>query len=313
MTLSLSVTAIRDETDHIRVFELTASDGSALPAYTAGAHLVFDLGETGTRSYSLIDWPGENDAKTYTIAVQREDAGDGGSRQMHRLRVGDVVKAQAPKNDFELRDHGGPALLLAGGIGVTPMISMATELQKAGRAYRFVYSARSAQVMGFGKALKGAFEDIALHHDDTNPLDLTALMSTLGADTHVYICGPKGMIDAARAAAIQAGMSEDQIHIELFTSAAVADGDTAFEVEIHDTGEVYMIPPGKTIIEVLEGAGLDLMYDCQRGDCGICQTDVIAGTPDHRDVVLSDAERAAGEVMQICVSRSKTPRLVLDL
>jgi vanillate O-demethylase ferredoxin subunit len=135
----------------------------------------------------------------------------------------------------------------------------------------------------------------------------------LTPDTHIYLCGPKGMIDAARTAAVSEGHPEDQIHIELFTSAATAEGDTAFEVEIADTGAVYTIPPGKTIIDVLEDEGMDLIYDCQRGDCGICQTDVISGTPDHRDVVLSDAEKASGKVMQICVSRAKSDRLVLDL
>ena len=138
-------------------------------------------------------------------------------------------------------------------------------------------------------------------------------MASQPPDTHVYICGPKGMIDAARTAAADAGLADSQIHIELFTSPDAQTGDTAFEVEIKDSGAVYTIPPDKTIIEVLEEEGVDLMYDCQRGDCGICQTDVIEGTPDHRDVVLSQADKDAGNVMQICVSRAKSARLVLDL
>ena len=121
------------------------------------------------------------------------------------------------------------------------------------------------------------------------------------------------MIDAARSAAQAAGLSNDNIYVELFSTTGTAGDDTPFEVEIKETGEVFVIPVGKTIIEVLEDAGKDLMYDCQRGDCGICQTDVISGEPDHRDVVLSEAERASGEVMQICVSRAKSSRLVLDI
>ena len=312
MTQSLTITAIRDETDRIRVFDLAAPDGSALKTYSAGAHLTVNLGEIGTRSYSLIDWPGQADPARYVIAVQREDAGDGGSQRMHTLAVGDPVEIDGPKNDFELRPHAGPALLLAGGIGVTPMISLATTLQAADRPYRFVYAARSRGVMGFAQPVADHF-DADLFFDDTAPLDLAGLAATLTPDTHLYICGPKGMIDAARAAAVAAGHPEDQIHIELFTTAASAADDTAFEVEIHDTGAVYTIPPGKTIIDVLEADGVDLMYDCQRGDCGICQTDVISGEPDHRDVVLSDAEKASGKVMQICVSRAKSARLVLDL
>ena len=314
MGQTLVVAAIRDETDRIRVFDLAAPDGDALPGYGAGAHLEFDLSERGTRAYSLIDWPDEGDAGHYTIAVQREPEGDGGSMKMHTLSEGDTLSAEGPKNDFELRDHAGPALLLAGGIGITPMISMATALQDADRPFRLVYCARSAAVMGFGDALTQAFGDaVRLYHDDTDPLDLDALMDTLTPDTHLYLCGPKGMIDAARTAAIARDHPEAQIHIELFANTAAQDGDTAFEVEIHDSGEVFTIPPGKSIIDVLEEAGMDLMYDCQRGDCGICQTDVIDGIPDHRDVVLSEAERASGKVMQICVSRAKSDRLVLDL
>lgn len=312
MMQDLSVTAIRGETDRIRVFELGAADARALPGYTAGAHLTFDLGDLGTRSYSLIDWPDQTTPERYTIAVQREEAGDGGSRAMHALRVGDTVRADGPKNDFELRDHAGPALLLAGGIGVTPMISLATALQAAGRPYRFVFAARSATAMAFGQACADALH-AELYFDDATPLDLSALLSDLTPDSHLYICGPKGMIEAARTAAATHGHPKDQIHVELFTAPAPKDGDTAFEVEIQETGAIYTIPPGKTIIEVLEADGLDLMYDCQRGDCGICQTDVISGEPDHRDVVLSEAERAAGKVMQICVSRAKSARLVLDL
>lgn len=312
MTQSLIITAIRNETDRIRVFDLAAPDGSALPAYTAGAHLTFDLGDIGTRSYSLIDWPGDADSARYVIAVQREEHGEGGSKAMHALTVGDTINAEGPKNDFEVHEHAGPALLVAGGIGVTPMISMATALKKAGRPYRFAYSARSNDIMAYGAAAAEHF-GADLYFDDANALDLNVVMGTLTPDTHLYICGPKGMIDAARAAAVAAGHSEDQIHIELFTNAAAQDSDTAFEVEIQDSGAVFTIPPGKSIIDVLEAEGLDLMYDCQRGDCGICQTDVISGEPDHRDVVLSDAERASGKVMQICVSRAKSDRLVLDL
>ena len=312
MAQSLVITAIRDETDRIRVFELAAEDGGVLAPYSAGAHLSFDLQDHGQREYSLIDWPDETTDKHYLIAVQREDDGDGGSCHMHALKVGDTLTTEGPKNDFELRDHSGPAVLLAGGIGITPLISMATKLKSKNRPYQLVFSARNAAAMAFGERLAEHF-NTALHYDDTHPLDLTALMATLMPDSHLYICGPKGMIDAARAAATAAGHNEDQIHIELFSSAATEDGDTAFEVEIQDTGAVYTIPPGKTIIDVLEEEGVDLMYDCQRGDCGICQTDVISGIPDHRDVVLSDAEKASGKVMQICVSRAKSDRLVLDL
>ncbi|MCY6379430.1 PDR/VanB family oxidoreductase [Hoeflea prorocentri] len=312
--LNLVVDSIHDETDRIRVFTLCEASGAELPGYLPGAHLDFDLGELGTRSYSLIDWKSSLSTRNYTIAVQREDDGTGGSKAMHRLEAGRAIKVLPPENDFELRDGAAPVLLLAGGIGVTPLISMASALDAQARDFAFHYSARSAGVMGFRERLGQAFPDhMVFHFDDQAPLDLAKLMSAQPPDTQLYICGPKGMIDAAREAAITAGLAEANIHIELFSAPEAQSGDASFEVEIHDTGEVFVIPAGKTIIEVLEEAGKDLMYDCQRGDCGICQTDVISGTPDHRDVVLSEADRAAGKVMQICVSRAKSGRLVLDL
>ena len=308
MTLDLTIAAIKTETDRISVFELTGN--GPLPGYTPGAHLDFDLGDAGTRSYSLIDWQTVDTPERYVIGVQREDDGDGGSRHMHGLSVGDVLRASAPKNDFELGDNSGPVLLLAGGIGITPLISHATALKAARRDYALHYSGRSADVMAFENALKDAHGD-ALHlwYDDTKPLDLNATLTGLDPATHLYVCGPKGMIEAAKAAT---DLPDDQVHFELFTSAATQDDDGSFEVEIND-GQVFTIPPGRTIIEVLEDAGVDLIYDCQRGDCGICQVDVVSGEPDHRDVVLSQAERDSGTVMQICVSRAKSPRLVLDI
>lgn len=313
MSLTLNITDLVDATDRIRVLALAPAPGASLPSWDAGAHVRFDLGPIGSRAYSLIRWPGDDDA-VWRIAVQREDAGEGGSRAMHAFGPGATVRVEEPKNDFPLGDHEGPALLLAGGIGITPLISMATALDVQGRDFRLVFAARTRAAMAFGDRLVATFGDRAtLVFDDEAPLDLPAMMAGLDPTTHLYICGPRGMIDAARAAAEHAGFPAAQVHVELFTNPAPQDGDQPFEVEITSTGAVFTVPPGRSIIEVLEEGGVDLVYDCQRGDCGICQTDVISGTPDHRDVVLSDAERAAGKIMQICVSRAKSDRLVLDL
>ena len=314
MSLNLTISAIRDETDRIRDITLASADGTPLPQYTPGAHLDFDLANLGTRSYSLIDWPEEGNTNAYRIAVQREDDGDGGSRHMHALQPGATLTCSAPENDFELAPRDGPVVLLAGGIGVTPLISMATQLLAGGRQFEFHYAARSRAVTGYADRIASAFGGhVTLHFDDVTPVDLNALMAGRDPATQVYVCGPRGMIDAARSAMTKAGLPDTQFHAELFATPAAEDGDAAFEVEVASSGQVFTIPPGKSIIDVLEEAGVDLMYDCQRGDCGICQTDVISGTPDHRDVVLSEAERASGKVMQICVSRAKSARLVLDL
>ena len=308
MTIDLAIAELRDETDRIRIFDLQGT--GELPGYSTGAHLKFET-PAGSRSYSLIDYDvPANVPEMYRIAVQREDEGDGGSRFMHGLGIGDRLSAEAPKNDFPLTDHLAPALLLAGGIGITPLIGHAAALKAAGCPYSLHYSARSLAVMGFCERMQQAHGDAAhLWFDDARPLDLSALLGGLDPATHLYVCGPKGMIEAAREAAL---LPANQIHFELFTTDAAQDGDDSFEVEIND-GRVFTIPAGRTIIEVLENEGIDLIYDCQRGDCGICQTDVLEGTPDHRDVVLSQSERDAGDVMQICVSRAKTGRLKLDI
>ena len=298
-------------TKRIAEFTLVATGDDPLPAYTPGAHI--DVATTsGSRSYSLIDWP-DDDSKGYRIAVQCEQDGEGGSRAMHALDEGAAIEVSQPANDFELVETTKPVALIAGGIGVTPLISMATALQSAGREFQFHYSGRSANEMAYLRQIQTAFGDAVYpYFDDTAPLDLTTLMQ--GLSGHIlYLCGPKGMIDAARTAAEAAGISPEDIHVELFTTAKAEDGDRAFEIEIASTGQIITVKSDQTIVEALEDAGLDPMYDCQRGDCGICQTIVVSGTPDHRDVVLSQSERDSGTVMQICVSRALSDRLVLDL
>lgn len=244
-----------------------------------------------------------------------EPASRGGSAHVHRLAPGDTVELSPPANDFPLRPSAAPPLLVAGGIGITPLASMAAELTAAGRAFDLHYAGRSRAAMAFLPEL-AAFCGPALHvHPDDEPaaLDLAALLAATDRARDIYVCGPKGMIEAVRARAVAAGFDPARIFAELFTEPAAQAGDAPFEVELASDGRVFTVPPGQTIVDVLEAAGVDLMHDCLRGDCGICRTGVKAGVPDHRDVVLTPAERAAGRVMQICVSRAKSPRLVLDL
>ncbi len=313
--MKLKVGKIEPVTERISLFTLVATDGRPLPGYQAGAHVDFDLGELGSRAYSLIDFqPPASEVTTYQVAVQREDQGQGGSVAMHRLAVGDMVTAAAPKNDFSLHAGSAPALLIAGGIGVTPIISFATECARRETPFAFHLAARSADLCPFRERLKRLFpETLNLWFDDEKKIDLQALIGAATPETHIYCCGPRAMIEAVRERAAAAGFAPGQVHFELFANPAAEPGEQAFEVELASTGQVFTIPPGKSIVGVLEEAGVDVMYDCARGDCGICQTDVLSGTPDHRDVVLSDQERASGKVMQICVSRARSSRLVLDL
>lgn len=315
MPLELIIKRIEDANSRIRVLHLTTTDNRELPAYTAGAHIDVDLGSLGTRSYSLIDFvvPPQY-FSTYQIAIQRENEGQGGSKAMHEFSIGDVIYSSEPKNDFELISDDAPVVLLAGGIGVTPLISMAATLLYTQRDFEFHYSARNKEAMAFEDKLSGLFSSqLSLYLDDRNPLVLDALFSSLKPSSQIYLCGPAGLIEAARTAASSAGIHPDNVHIELFSTPDTLTGDQPFEVELQSSGQVFTVPVGKSIIDVLEAAGIDVMFDCQRGDCGICQTEVISGTPDHRDVVLTEAERDSGTVMQICVSRALSDRLVLDL
>jgi ferredoxin-NADP reductase len=303
-------------TERIKQFRLAARPDNMLPRFTPGAHIRVALPDGSYRCYSLIELPSTTSTpEEYRIAVQLEPEGQGGSSYMHGLAKGDILKFEPPKNDFPL-DDTVPAVLIAGGIGVTPMISMATRLQARGQDFEFHYAGRSADVMAYVDPLKAAFGSRLFLHFDDDPdtsLNLTQIIQGIPDQYHLYFCGPVGMLEATKSIASAAEIPEGRIHFEVFATPKAQDGDQPFEVELSSTAQVFTIPVGKTIIEVLDEAGIDIMFDCQRGDCGICQTDVISGEPDHRDVVLSDDEKASGDVMQICVSRAKSPRLVLDI
>ena len=315
MTIELVIGGIEELSDRISLFTLDAPDGGPLPPYTAGAHVDVDLGGSGNRSYSLIDFTGDTgDVRQYCLAVQREDEGQGGSIAMHALSVGDRLTVTGPRNDFPLHEGDAPALLLAGGIGITPMPSFAASLARGGVPFELHFCARSEPLAVFAGKLRNAFgEAVRLWFDDHRPADFAALVGNKDPAAHLYCCGPAAMIESVRDLFDAAGYPASQFHFELFTTPSSEVGEEPFEVEIASTGRVFTIPAGRSIIDVLEESGLDVMYDCRRGDCGICQTEVIAGIPDHRDVVLSKSERASGKVVQICVSRARSARLVLDL
>lgn len=306
------VREVRDEAVAIRRIVLACS--GAGPEWTAGAHLRVALPAGGDRPYSLMALPGLGPGEI-ALGVLLEEEGAGGSRYMHGLSPGDLVRLSEPRNNFPLHDGPAPAVLFAGGIGITPILSMAAALAATGRAFRLHYAGRTNARLAFLPELRVLCGDALSVHcdDDASRLDIDAALAAAPADGHVYVCGPKGMIEAVRARAVSLGWPPERIHFELFTADEGSPDDSAFEVEIASTGEVVRVGPGESIIDALEAAGHDVLYDCLRGDCGVCQCGVLAGEPEHRDVILTEAERAAGKVMQICVSRARSPRLVLDL
>jgi vanillate O-demethylase ferredoxin subunit len=315
----LTVTDIHAETALIRAITLARRHGEPLPSWEPGAHVKIRLPDGDERSYSLINTSLDPAATTrphaYRLGVRLEQPSQGGSKFMHALKVGDILSVATPRNNFPLEPASRPVVLLAGGIGVTPILSMAAALAAAERSYRFIYAGRSRDQLAFldeSEALNRG--RLTIHTDDVGGIyDVRALMASLANDEPLYLCGPRPMIDAAIQSARDLGWADGRLRFELFANVVPVAGDQPFEVVLNSSGKTLLIPPDKTILAVLIEAGEDPLHDCQRGDCGICQVNVIAGTPDHRDYILTDAEKAAGKVMQICVSRSKTPRLVLDL
>ena len=320
----LQVSEIRAETPLIRRIRLVAPQGGTLAPLASGAHLQFMLpGVADRRCYSIVQLTAAeatDPAPTaWWIAVRREEASRGGSAFMHQLKVGDTIATNEPRNEFPLHAATAgeaPTVLIAGGIGVTPLASHAAALKAAGRPFALHYSSRSRDQLAMVDELQALCGDaLHLHADDdaATRLDLAVLLKTLKPSQHLYVCGPKGMLDAAIALATQQGWPKDHVHVELFVEAGTLSGDQPFEVELRQSGKVLQVPANKTILEVMEEAGLDPMFDCRRGECGVCQATVLEGIPDHRDYVLSDEERASGKLIQICISRAKSPRLVLDL
>jgi ferredoxin-NADP reductase len=324
--LTLHVTEAQSLNPLVRQLRLARPDGAALPGFSAGAHIQVQVslpdGSQDWRHYSLINpvaAPGVNDAPTeYRIAVRREDDGRGGSRFMHEaLQVGHSLTVQAPKNDFPLHAGGARAVLVAGGIGITPLLSMAAQRCAQGEPVRMHYAGRSRALMAFLPELNTLLgEHLVVHADDEagKPLDIGALLDACTADDRLYVCGPKVMLDAVLAAAqARAWNTHERVHFELFTTPEAEEGDQPFEVVLAQSGKTLTVPADQTILDCLIDHGCDPMFDCKRGECGVCATPVMEGEIDHRDYVLTAREKAEGNVMQICISRCKGKRLVLDI
>ena len=312
-SIGYEVVATTDETPAIK--RIVMKPIAPIPvAWWAGAHIRVTLPQGGDRAYSLLRLPGMRPGRL-AVGVLREPQSKGGSEYMHSLQPGDVVRVSNPVNHFELEEHREHCVLIAGGIGITPILSMAAELAKSDRAYEVHYAGRTKGALAFVPEMQEICGDkLSLHYDDQpNAMNLEAVLGDAPDGSHVYFCGPGGMVKAIIATAEKRGWSEERIHYEVFAANADTSKDKAFDVQIRSTGQIVTVPADKTIVEALEGVGLDPLYDCQRGDCGICQCRVHEGEPDHRDVVLTARERASNSLMQICVSRAKTPKLVIDI
>jgi len=291
---------------------LVAADGGALPAFTAGAHVDVHLPGGLIRQYSLSNDPAET--HRYVLGVLLEAQSRGGSKAVHELVPGQTLQVGAPKNHFPLA-QARRSLLIAGGIGITPILAMARQLASEGAAFEFHYAASSAERMAFRAEIEaGDWAEVANFHVGPERLDVKQLLAAQDGDVHVYVCGPKRLIDAVVDAAQGLGWAAERVHREFFAGAeAPASGqDRAFDIELR-SGRVITVAADQSAAQALIAAGVPLLTSCEQGVCGTCLTRVIAGHPEHRDLYLTPEEQAANDQFLPCCSRARSARLMLDL
>jgi len=308
--------------ENISSFEFVAPEGNLLPAFSAGSHIDINLPNGFIRQYSLCNAPAEQ--HRYVVAVLRDPLGRGGSKAMHdELRVGTRVTISEPRNHFALAKGVSRHVFVAGGIGITPIMSMIAQVRAQHHDFHLYYCARSPQRTAFLDELEPLIECgyVTLHYDGgelSNSLDLKAALRNYDPGTHLYYCGPTGFLNAVEAASVH--WPAQTLHCERFsgpaTPAAVLSGapeapEIPFDVELARAGKRFTVKPGQTIVDVLKANGVEVDVSCQQGYCGTCMTRYLSGKPLHRDSVLDEEDRE--EFVMICCSRAKTETLVLDL
>ncbi|MGW3634000.1 PDR/VanB family oxidoreductase [Streptomyces sp. NPDC005122] len=282
--------------------------GEDLPGWEPGAHIDVVLGPGLERQYSLCGDPADRGA--WRIAVLREPHGRGGSSYVHeRVDAGDRVRVRGPRNHFTLTPVPRYRFV-AGGIGITPILPMLAAAQAAGAEWTLLYGGRTRDSMAFVGELSRYGDRVTVSpQDESGLLDLDSVLSGVPGGTLVYCCGPGPLLDA-----VEERCPTGLLHVERFRPKAREPGDDGeFEVVLARTGRTLTVPANTSALDTVRGSGVEVLFSCAEGTCGTCETDVLEGTPDHRDSVLTDAERAAGETMLICVSRCRGKRLVLDL
>jgi ferredoxin-NADP reductase len=309
----LVVTGVSEAAEGVKTITLAAPDGTALPAWSPGAHIDLVLDENLTRQYSLCG--DTSDDTSWRIGVLAAPDSRGGSVRVHELKTGDTVRVRGPRNHFPLVGAASYQFI-AGGIGITPILAMIAEADAAGASWNLLYGGRRRASMAFLDELKKYGQDrvTITPHDERGHLNLAECMGTPRPGTLVYCCGPEGLLTAVEEAC--AAWPAGTLHIERFTPKAVevaGDNACAFELVLQRSGLTLQVPPDQSVFDVVSEAGVSVLGSCFEGVCGTCEQAVIDGDVDHRDAILSDEEREANEYMMICVSRCRSARLTLDL
>lgn len=305
------------EAQDICSYELASVDNSALPPFSAGAHIDVHLPSGLIRQYSLCNHPDER--HRYLIGVLKDPASRGGSQSLHaHINTGDRLQISEPRNLFPLTHEAQRSLLFAGGIGITPILCMAERLANINADFELHYCARSSERAAFVERIRqSAFADRVFLHFDEQPetaMNAAQVLANPQAGMHLYVCGPGGFMQHVLDSARTQGWAEDTLHREYFAAAPVdSSNDGSFSVKVASTGQIIEIPADKTVVQVLEGHGIDIPMSCEQGVCGTCLTNVLEGVPDHRDMFLTEEEQACNNQFTPCCSRSKSALLVLDI
>lgn len=298
------------------VLDLADPAGAALPAFSAGAHVDLHLGPDLVRQYSLCGDPARRDV--YRLGILKDPQSRGGSLAAHAgLGEGTEIWASLPRNHFPLVAGAKRSVLIGGGIGITPMIAMAHALSAEGGDFELHYRGRSRAACAFlGELAAAPFSQrVHTHFSDEGgreSFDLASILGQPAPGTHVYVCGPTGFMNAVIDGAKALGFADATIHREFFQVETDTSGD-AFEIEARRSGVTLKVEAGQSMVDALATVGIKVKVSCEQGVCGTCLCDVIEGTPDHRDVYLTDEEKADNDQILLCCSRAKTPRLVLDI
>jgi vanillate O-demethylase ferredoxin subunit len=317
--LDVFVKAIVNEALGINSWELRSADNQELPAFTAGAHVDLLLSNELVRSYSLCN--AQRERNRYLVTVFKDPASRGGSKLIHdAIRAGDRLRITAPRNNFPLLEDAGHSVFIAGGIGITPIYSMLQRLEELGRSWELHYTTRSPDVCAFLRELReldlqkpGRVNFYFSRKSGPKMTDIASVIGRCPRDAHCYCCGPISIIRSFEVAVLAAARSREQIHIEYFASAEPMATEGGFTVTLRRSGKSFVIPPGKTILNELRDNNVQVPFSCSQGTCGTCELKVVDGIPDHRDAILTPAEKASNKTIMICCSGSKTPNLVLDL